>query len=427
MPLRMLIVAAGLASFLVIIAAPPSVLVASSTSNPSPRVIPEWYATARTALTSPVQLSRVLAMVHAAMHDAVNGIEPRYETYASDLTGPRADAEAAAAAAAHRVLVGLFPAQQTRWDSALAESLSAVPDGRLEETGVRFGAAVGQMILDARAYDGWNGVDPFNPEPAPGVWRPTPPAFSPMPEPQFQNVTPFTIAGRGQFPLPPPPLLGDPAYQRVFNDVKSVGQDTSATRTADQTHLAHFWFEAPYDSWSRIAGIVVADKGYDLHQAARLYALVNMAVADGLISGWYWKRHYAFWRPITAVREAAGDGNPNTTEDPAWQPLRATPTHPDHPSTHSVTGGAAAEVLRRLTGSDEHRFCMTTLTAMPPGSIRCYESFSQAQDENSRSRVYAGIHFRSAIQDGDGLGRRIGRFAVAHALRPVRRHEREQR
>src|SRR5262245_31464248 len=232
MPLRTLIVAAGLASSLVITPAPPAALVASSSSgSPSPHVVAAWYATARTAPTSPVQLSRVLAMVHAAMHDAVNGIEPQYETYASDLTGPRANAEAAAAAAAHRVLVGLFPAQQTRWDSALAESLSGIPDGRREETGVTFGAAVGQMILDARADDGWNGVDPFNPEPAPGVWRPTPPAFSPMPEPQFQNVTPLTIAGPRQFPLPPPPLLADPAYERVFNEVKSVGQDTSATRT----------------------------------------------------------------------------------------------------------------------------------------------------------------------------------------------------
>jgi hypothetical protein len=423
----MLIVVAGLAGSIAIVATTPSALVASSRSSRSAQVIAAWYATARTAPTSPVQLSRVLAMVHAAMHDAVNGIEPRYETYASDLTRPRADAESAAAAAAHRVLVGLFPAQQTRWDSALAESLSDIPDGRRDQAGVAFGAAVGQMILDARADDGWDGVDPFNPEPAPGVWRPTLPAFGPMPEPQFQNVTPFTIAGRSQFPLPAPPVLADAAYQRVFDEVKSVGQDTSATRTADQTHLAHFWFEAPYDSWSRIAGIVAADEGYDLHQAARLYALVNMAVADGLISGWYWKRHYAYWRPITAVREAASDGNANTTEDAAWQPLRATPTHPDHPSTHSVTGGAAAEVLRRLAGSDHHRFCMTTLTAVPPGSIRCYESFSHAQDENSRSRVYAGIHFPSAIQAGDGLGRRIGRFAVAHALRPVRRHERNYR
>jgi hypothetical protein len=361
-------------------------------------------------------------MVDAAMHDAVNGAEPRYETYASDLTDARANPEAAAAGAAHRVLSGLFPALQASWDTVLAESLSSIPDGRSEAMGVTLGAAVGQMMLDTRADDGWNGVDPFDPVPAPGVWRPTPPAFAPMPEPQFQNVTPFTIESRTQFALAPAPALVSADYQRGFDEVKSLGQDASATRTPDQTHVAHFWFEAPYDSWTRIAGSLQADRGYDLHETARLYALVNMAIADGLVSGWYWKRQHAFWRPITAIREAGTDGNPGTIADPAWQPLRNTPTHPDHPSTHSVTGGAAAEVLRRFAGSDRYRFCMTTLTAVPAGSTRCYESFSKAQEENGNSRVYAGLHFRSAIQGGDQLGRRIGRFAFEHALRPLRGH-----
>jgi hypothetical protein len=153
----------------------------------SSQVIPAWYATARTAPVTPVQLSRVLAMVHAAMHDAVNGAVPRYETYASDLFESRAHPEAAAAAAAHRVLSALFPGLQPSWDAALAESLSAVPDGRSEHAGVELGAAVGQMMLDVRAGDGWNGVDPFTPTSAPGIWRPTPPAFAPMPEPQSRT------------------------------------------------------------------------------------------------------------------------------------------------------------------------------------------------------------------------------------------------
>jgi hypothetical protein len=401
--------------------------VASRGTVGSPRVIPAWYATARTAPATPVQLSRVLAMVHAAMHDAVNGAEPRYETYASDLTDARAHPEAAAAGAAHRVLSGLFPGLQASWDAALVDSLSTIHDRRAKELGLKLGAAVGGMILDARAEDGWNSVDPFNPPPAPGIWRPTPPAFAPMPEPQFRNVTPFTIESRTQFWLGPPPAITSGEYQRVFEEVKSVGQDTSATRTADQTHIAHFWFEAPYDSWSRIAGIVQADNGYDLHQTARLYALVNMVVADGLVAGWYWKRQYAFWRPITAIQEASVDGNPHTGEDPSWQPLRTTPGHPDHPSTHSVTGGAAAEVLRWFVGSDRHRFCMTTRTAVPSGSTRCYETFSEAQKENRDSRVYAGIHFQTAIEAGDSLGRRIGRFAFGHALRPQRPHDTSNR
>ena len=385
----------------------------------SPQVVPKWYATARTAPATPVQLSRVLAMLHAAMHDAVNAADPRYETYASDLSDPRADPETSAAAAAHRVLSGLFPVLQGAWDAALTESLSAIPDGRARARGLKLGAAVGELVLDTRADDGWNGLDPFNPAPAPGVWKPTPPAFAPMPEPQFQNVTPFTIEGRAQFPLAPPPTLTSLDYERVFAEVKSLGQDTSGVRTADQTHIAHFWFEAPYDSWSRIAGILQADLGYDLHQTARLHALVNMVVADGLVAGWYWKRQYAFWRPITAIHEAGTDSDPGAGEDPAWQPLRTTPAHPDHPSTHSVTGAAAAEILRRVVGSDRHRFCMTTLTAVPAGSMRCYESFSNAQGENSTSRVYAGIHFRTAIEEGGRLGRRIGSFAFEHALRPV--------
>jgi hypothetical protein len=240
-----------------------------------------------------------------------------------------------------------------------------------------------------------------------------------MAEPQFHRLVPFLLEKADQFRLPPPPSLLSPQYRRAFEEVKSLGRDQGATRTADQTHIAHFWFEPPYDTWSRIAGIVRADEGYDLHQTARLYALVNMAVCDGLIAGWHWKRQYAFWRPITAIREADTDGNPGTAADLGWSPLRTTPFHPDHPSTHSVCGGAAAEVLRRVTGSDRHPFCMTTLTAAPAGSTRCLQAFSHAQDENGRSRVYAGLHFPTAVDAGDRLGRRIGRFAVQHARRPL--------
>jgi hypothetical protein len=385
----------------------------------SPQVIPAWYAVARTAPATPVQLSRVLAMVHVAMHDAVNGADPRYETYASDLIDRRAHPEAAAAGAAHRVLTGLFPAQQDRWDTALADSLSMIADGPRKRAGIALGGAVGQIVLNVRANDGWNVVDPFNPPEAPGVWRPTPPAFSPMAEPQFHNVRPFTMVSGNQFPLPSPVPLGRAEYQRVFDEVKSVGSETSTTRTDDQTQTVHFWFEPPYDSWSRISGILMTDNHFDLHQTARLFALVNMVSCDGLIAGWYWKRHYAFWRPITAIHEADADDNPLTVADPSWRPLRTTPFHPDHPSTHSVLGGAAAEVIRRFTGSDHHRFCMTTLTAVPTGSTRCFETLSQAQEENSNSRVYAGIHFRPAIAVGDQLGRRIGRFAFEHVLKPL--------
>jgi hypothetical protein len=393
--------------------------IAAAETEGSADVVPAWYATARTAPANPVQMARVLAMVHAAMHDAVNGAEPRYETYASDLRDRHAHPEAAAAASAHRVLAGLFPTHQATWDAALAASLVEIPDGPAKAAGLRLGAATGQIILDVRANDGWNAVDPFGPAPAPGVWKPTPPAFTPMAEPQFRNVRPFTVASGAQFRVPSPPRLPSDEYRRVFDEVKAVGRDSSATRTADQTHMAHFWYEPPYDTWSRIAGIVRVDRGYGLHRTARLYALVNMVACDGLIAGWYWKREHAFWRPITAIHEADIDGNPHTAADPAWNSLRVAPSHPDHPSTHSVLGGAAAEVVRRFVGSDHHPFCMTSLTAVPAGSTRCLQTFSQAQRENVNSRVYAGVHFRTAIEAGDRLGRRIGRFAFKHVLRPL--------
>src|SRR5262245_50242153 len=313
---RSLVVALGVASVLSGggEVAPNARADAASAALASPHVIPAWYATARTAPASAVQLSRALAMVHAAMHDAVNAVEPQYETYASDLSDPRAHPEAAAASAAHHVLSGLFPSLRSSWDAALRESLSTIGDTRGKTLGVALGSAVGQLILDVRADDGWNSVDPFTTTPIPGMWRPTPPAFAQMPEPQFQNATPFTIESRTQFGLSRPPSLTSVEYRSAFDEVRALGHDISGTRTADQTHIAHFWFEPPYDSWSRIAGILQADERYDLHQTARLYALVNMVVADGLVAGWYWKRQHAFWRPITAIREASLDGNPATVE-----------------------------------------------------------------------------------------------------------------
>ena len=202
-------------------------------------VIRAWNEIARAqAFGNPVRFSRILAIMHAAQHDAVNGAEPRYETYASPLSDRKADAEAAAAAAAHTVLVAFFPANQAALDAELVESLASVPDGPAERAGVALGRAVGQLLLDVRAGDGFNVPDPFTPTPGPGVWEPTPPAFAPMLEAQFHNVRPFTLRDRSQFLPGPPPDLTSARYARDFNEVKRLGQDTSPLRTADQTQLA---------------------------------------------------------------------------------------------------------------------------------------------------------------------------------------------
>jgi hypothetical protein len=385
-------------------------------------VVRDWNDLARSqSFGNPLRLSRILAIMHAAQHDAVNGAQPRFETYASALRDPGADAEAAAAAAAHQVLVAFFPANQAALDARLAESLAAVPDGDPEDAGVTLGRAVGDIVLSARGDDGYGTADPFSPAPGPGVWEPTPPAFAPMLEPQFQNVTPFTLRDREQFLPDPPPALTSDGYARDYNEVKLIGQDTSPARTQDQTQIAHFWAEPSPSGWSRVGNLVSARYRYDLHTTARLQALLNMAMADGFIVGWFQKRHFAFWRPVTAIRKADIDGNPSTEPDLSWLSLRPTPPLPDYPSTHSVLGGGAAEILRRFTGTDVFPFCMVSTTSTPAGTERCWASFTQAELENAESRVLAGFHFRFAIETGVKVGRKIGQFATRHALRPLSR------
>jgi hypothetical protein len=383
-------------------------------------VIRAWHALAAAQPANPLRQARALAMVHAAMHDAVNGAVPVYETYISWLSDRSADPRAAAAAAAHRVLVGLFPSNTAGFDMQLAASLAGIPDGPGEAAGVALGFAVGQFILDVRANDGMDVPDPFSPPPGPGVWEPTPPAFVPAVEPQMQNVTPFTIRHRSQFELDPPPGLLTEEYARDYEEVKGVGRDTSAVRNEDQTHSAHFWFEPSNVGWSRIAAIYTEQNVVSLHDTARLFALLNMAMADGYISGFYWKRTYALWRPITAIRKGDMDGNPATDPDPAWNPLRPTPPSGEYPSTHAVLGTAASRILRHATGSDRFSFCMVSISSVPAGSARCFTSFSEAAADNAASRVYIGYHFRFATRAGMNLGSAIGNYAIRHNLKPLR-------
>jgi hypothetical protein len=242
-----------------------------------------------------------------------------------------------------------------------------------------------------------------------------------MLESQFQNVTPFTLRDREQFLPDPPPALTSERYAREYNEVKLIGRDTSPVRTLEQTQIAHFWAEPSPSGWSRVGNLVSARYGYDLHDTARLQTLLNMAMADGFVVGWFQKRHFAFWRPVTAIRKADTDGNPGTEPDPSWLSLRPTPPLPDYPSTHSLLGGAAAEILRRITGTDVFPFCMVSTTSAPSGTQRCWDSFTQAELENAESRVLAGFHFRFAIETGVKVGRQVGQFATRHALRPLNR------
>ncbi len=387
---------------------------------------------------NPLVQTRSLAMVHAAMHDALNAIEPRHEAYAfSSCAAPWTSPEAAVATAAHRVLLGVIPsfgtpAQQAAAiaavNAAYASSIATIPDGPAKVEGITVGTAAAAAILALRAQDGALLANiPYAPPMEPGFWQPTPnpnppdpaaggPGLAPALLPGWGDVTPFTLKSGQQFRSGGPPPLSSRKYARDYGEVRSLGERLSTTRTADQSEIARFWYEGSQMGWNRIARVVAEPRMLDLWEQARLFALVNFAIADGFIAGLNAKYFYNFWRPVTAIRAGDADGNHHTVGDPFWETFLNTPQTPDYPSTHSVLGGAASTVLAHFFGTDAIAFTMTS-GAPFPGLTRSFTSFSQAAQENAASRVYAGIHYRFACRDGVRLGRKIGEFTLRRALR----------
>jgi hypothetical protein len=408
--------------------------------------IADWNATALNILFAaghnPVTVTRGLAMVQVAVHDALNAVERRYDGYLYEgAAEANASPEAAVATAARDALVLATPAfgpaaQQAAAiatvDTAYTTALAKVMDGEGKTHGIAVGRAAAAAIVTLRKDDGATRDAPYMPGGAPGQWRPHPnpvPADPPIADPVLASgyaasllpgwgkVTPFTLLAAGQFHPAGPPPLGSEAYAQDFNEVKRLGGKTSTARTAEQTEIARFWYESSAAGWNRIAREAAAAKGLDPWQEARLLALVNLAMADGFIAGFHTRYLYNFWRPVTAIRFADTDGNPATEPDATWESFLNTPPVPDYPSTHSVLGGAAAGVLAAVFGTDQVAFTMTS-GAPFAGITRAFTSFSQAAQENADSRVYAGIHFRTACRDGVALGQKIGRRAARLWLLP---------
>jgi hypothetical protein len=388
--------------------------------------------------------AHLYAIAHVAIHDALNAIDRRYRPYAFfGHASRRASPDAAVATAARDVLVpvlgqirDLFP--QGCIDAAIAgveadyaAALDAVADTPSKRKGVNVGAKAAAAILALRADDGSDtplqdfaypqGTEPGEYRFTPG----TPFAFAPG----WQDVTPFVLDDSSQFRADPPYDVTESAYTADFDEVKRLGGNGTTTpseRTPDQTEIALFWVESSPLQWNRIARIVSADEGLDLWEQARLFGLLNMALADGYVGSFETKYLYNFWRPVTAIQTADTDGNPDTDVDPTWTPLVTTPPVPDHDSAHSVEGGAAAQVLQRFFGTDLISFETCSLT-LPAGSTcndgssvtRSFTSFSQAAEENGLSRILVGFHFRNAVEQGIEHGRSIGDRAVDSFLLPV--------
>ena len=395
---------------------------------------------------NPLHESRLYAAMHVAIHDALNAIDRRSRPYAFK-TGakPGASPEAAVAAAARDVLVPLLQQLPAPFsdcvaasgavagvDAAYAAALGAIPDGRAKRRGVALGQAAAAAILALRAGDGSDTplFDTAYPQGTqPGEYRFTP-GFDFAFAPGWADVTPFVLRDSSQFRPGPPYRVTGKKYAADFNEVKRLGGDditTPSARTAEQTEIALFWVESSPLQWNRIARTVSADTGLDLWENARLFGLLNMALADGYIGSFDTKYHgYKYWRPVTAIQLADTDGNPNTSADPTWTPLVPTPPIPDYDSAHSVEGGAASQVLKRFFGTDHVGFTTCSLT-LPAGStcddaspvLRSYTSFSQAREENGVSRILVGFHFRKAVDEGIEHGRKIGNRAVNRFLQPV--------
>lgn len=381
-----------------------------------------WNAIASEAFapsqgTNPMMQSRTLAIMHAAIHDALNAINRRYASYTPGLPmAPHGSPEAAVASAARDVLVSLLPEQATLVETAYGRALMAVQDGQAKAAGIATGQAAAAATMHRRQDDGaQTAAQPvYAPSPGPGEYQFTAP-FNFAAQPGWGQVKPFVIDLR-QHATEGPLALTSVQYAQDLAQVRDIGRLDSATRTPDQSEAAKFWYEDSPLGWNRIANAVVRQRGLDDWAAARAFALLNFAMADGFIAGFHAKYQHRFWRPVTAIHAAAADGNPLTQADATWQPFMVTPPVPDYPSTHTVLGWAAAEVLIDFFG-DKVRYTATSLTL--PGVKRRFRGFSEAAQENGLSRLYAGIHFRHAVKDGRRQGRSVG-LAVAEALPPVR-------
>lgn len=365
---------------------------------------------------SPMEESRTYAMAFAAAHDALNAIDRRYKPYLSDLHAPGANADAAVATAVFTVLRAQWPTQAAPLAATYAAALARLPEGSAKAAGVALGQQTSQALLTARAGDGSaNAQGAYVPATGPGAYQFTPP-FDFAAFVNWGAVKPFAIASGSQFRTAAPFALTDPGYTADFNEVKALGEARSTTRTADQTQIARFWLENTPLSWQRIAMQLAADKRLDGWDQMRLYAVLQVAEADAYVASFDSKYFYRFWRPITAIRAAAADGNPDTSPDLAWTPLEPTPPLPDHASGHAAAAGAGAAVLASLLPGP---VTFSHQSASLPGVTRNFVSIGQAEQEIGASRVYVGFHFRRAVSQGLKQGSQVGNWALQHVMGPA--------
>jgi hypothetical protein len=386
----------------------------------TPNAVITWNSHAQTAIyeearQSVTATSRSFAMVQGAVYDAVNAIAGTpYEPY---LIAPRARSNdstpAAVATAAYRVLLSLFRDQAEPLRAQYDESLAAIPDGPSKLRGIAVGEAAAATMIDVRRDDGAFSDELWTVGTEPGQWRPTPPGYLNVGA-WFTILTPFVVRNPDGFRTPGPPALTSAAYARDLNEVKYVGSATSTVRTDDQTEAAIWWDDPRLVEWE-IKRQLATTHRLDTLQTARMFAMVDLAAVDSVIACYREKKYWSFWRPVTAIPLAGTDGNPNTAPDRDWTPLRITAPSTEYPSGHACFTAGTVAGLRKFFGRDDLSFSAYSADS---GTTRHYDSLSEAMAELVEARIWAGVHFRTATEDGQTLGEAVSREVLGREFGP---------
>jgi membrane-associated phospholipid phosphatase len=361
--------------------------------------------------------TRSFAILHAAIYDAVVSITHSNAAYLFSLNAPsRARPDAAAAEAGHDTLAALYPSWKASLDQQLAGELAIIPDGSAKQEGIAIGNLAATLMLGTRGTDGSSATPvPLPASTQPGFYRTTPPFVAPAVFTHWSNVTPFVLQNADQFRSAPPPALTSAAYAQAINEVKSLGQDSSTTRTAEQTVIAKFWSGPIWITWNQIAENSALAHNSDLVHTARLFALLNLSFADTTIAFYDSKYQYNLWRPVTAIRGADSAENPAVTADPNWNPL-LTAADPSYPGAHSAISGAGAVILSSFFGKHDR---ITVTSGVLPGVVRTFGTYGAVATEAGLSRIYAGVHSRLDHDAGLKLGHAVAGFVLQQAKSPV--------
>jgi hypothetical protein len=383
--------------------------------------VTHWSAIAAAPITSQVPAAPamvLMAMVHGAIYDAVNAIDGGHKPYLSAPPARPTDSmDAAVAAAAYNVLLHVLPTVPATLAGDYSAALAAIPDGSAKAGGISVGEAAAAAMLTARSNDGRNGPFRFTPGTQVGQWRPELPAFVSDPNAWLKDVTPFAIADPARFGSGGPYPITSQRYAADFNEVKALGRATGSSRTQAQTEIANFWAVNPVRLWSEISRTLATQEQLSTVDAARYYALTFFSAADTLISVWVDKAKWSSWRPITAIRQAANDGNPDTEPDATWTPFLATPPYPEHPSGHVSLATAVTVTAQLFFHTDRISFSATNPLLLGGTGTRTFTSLSQARKEVIDARVLQGIHFRHADEDGARIGASVTRWVADHLLK----------